>query len=78
MPCTLQMRSRITHKIPSTLTGAETARLAPHNQEGATTLESALLLAAFVLPSYFIIKMLLGLLLSYYQMMTTLNSLPFP
>ena len=75
------MQTRTIDRIPPAKTGAETARLAetpPLNQEGSTTLEFALLLAAFVLPSYFIIKMLLGLLLSYYQMMSTLNSLPFP
>ncbi len=47
-------------------------------QDGATTLEWALLLAAIAIPSYFIITMALETLLGHYRMMTTLNALPFP
>lgn len=48
------------------------------NQDGATTLEWALLMGAIVLPGYFIIKMALAILIAHYQMATTLNALPFP
>ncbi|MBI1337420.1 MAG: hypothetical protein GC164_10710 [Phycisphaera sp.] len=48
------------------------------NDRGATTLEWALLLAAIALPSYFILKLALETLTAHYQMMTTLNNLPFP
>ena len=48
------------------------------DQSGATTLEWALLLAAFALPCYFIFKMALATLIEYYRMMTTLNALPYP
>lgn len=47
-------------------------------QSGATMLEWALLLAAIGLPSYWIIKLALNTLVAHYQMMTTINSLPFP
>lgn len=47
-------------------------------QEGATTLEWALLLAAIGLPSYWLIQLALNVLVGHYQMMTTLNALPFP
>ena len=47
-------------------------------QDGTTTLEWALLLAAIAIPSYVIIVMALETLLGHYRMMTTLNSLPFP
>jgi Flp pilus assembly pilin Flp len=48
------------------------------NESGATTLEWALLLAAVVLPSYFILQTALATVVEYYRMMTTLNALPFP
>ena len=41
-------------------------------------LEWTLLLAAIALPSYWTIKLALATLIGYYQMMTTLNALPFP
>jgi Flp pilus assembly pilin Flp len=45
---------------------------------GATTLEWALLLGAIALPSYYIIQAALTALVAHYQMITTLNALPFP
>ena len=45
---------------------------------GATTLEWTLLLAAIALPSYFIIRLALDALVGHYQMVTTINALPFP
>lgn len=53
------------------------SRKAP-DDEGATTLEWTLLLAAIALPSYFIINLCVNLLVDHYRMMTTLNALPFP
>jgi len=47
-------------------------------QRGATTLEWTLLLAAIALPSYFIIQLALEALVAHYQLVTTVNSLPFP
>ena len=49
-----------------------------HNQDGATTLEWALLLGVIALPSYYIIQAALSALIAHYQMVTTLNALPFP
>ncbi len=48
------------------------------DESAATTLEWALLLAAVALPSYWTIKIALGLLTDHYRMMTTINALPFP
>lgn len=48
------------------------------DERAATTLEWSLLLAAIALPSYFVIRLALDSLVGYYQMMTVLNSLPFP
>jgi hypothetical protein len=48
------------------------------DETGAVTLEWALLLCAIALPSWYIIKMCLVALIGHYQMMTMLNSLPFP
>ena len=47
-------------------------------QAGATTLEWALLLGVIAIPSYYIIQMALNVLVTHYQMITTLNALPFP
>ena len=47
-------------------------------QRGATSLEWTLLLAAIALPSYFIIQLALEALAGHYQLVTTVNSLPFP
>lgn len=48
------------------------------DEQGAMTLEWALLLAAIALPAYVIFIMMLNTLVEYYRMMTTLNALPFP
>ena len=48
------------------------------DQQGATTLEFALLLGAIAIPSYYIIQAALSALVAHYQMITTLNGLPFP
>lgn len=45
---------------------------------GATSLEWALLLAAVAVPTYWLMAMGIDLMIGYYQMMTTLNALPFP
>lgn len=45
---------------------------------GATALEWTLLLAAIALPSYAIIRIGLATLVAHYEMITTLNGLPFP
>ena len=47
-------------------------------QDGGTTLEWALLLAAIAIPSYYIIIVALETLVGHYRMMTVLNGLPFP
>lgn len=46
--------------------------------QGATSLEWALLAAAIVLPAWFVIDAALDILVDHYRMMTTLNALPFP
>jgi len=48
------------------------------NQQGGTTLEWALLLGVIAIPSYYIIQVALSALVAHYQMITTLNALPFP
>mgnify|MGYP005866497143 CR=1 FL=1 len=47
------------------------------DQAGGTTLEWALLVAAFVIPCIWLMKMSLDLLLMHYRMIAFLNSLPF-
>lgn len=54
------------------------ARTLAADQQGATSLEWALILAAIAIPSYYIIIMALETLLGHYRMMTALNALPFP
>ena len=48
------------------------------DQRGANSIEWALLLGAIAIPSYFIIQAALNALVLHYQMVTTLNALPFP
>ena len=48
------------------------------DESGATTLEWAMILAAIALPSWFLMTAALKLLIAHYQMMTMINSLPFP
>ncbi len=45
---------------------------------GATMLEWTLLLAAIALPSFFIIQIGLRAVFGHYQLITTINGLPFP
>ncbi len=45
---------------------------------GATTLETALLLAVIAVPSYYILNACLGMLVDHYKMTTTLLALPLP
>ena len=53
-------------------------RRVARDQQGATTLEWALLLGVIAIPSYAIIQLALSALVAHYQMVTTLNGLPFP
>lgn len=48
------------------------------DENGATTLEWTLLLAAIALPSWLIIRIVLATLVAYYQMSVTLLGLPTP
>lgn len=48
------------------------------DQRGATSLEWALLLGVIAIPSYYLIQAALSALMAHYQMITTLNALPFP
>ncbi len=45
---------------------------------GQMTVEWALVLAAVALPMYFILRMLTGVLVAHFQMVTLLETLPFP
>ncbi len=45
---------------------------------GQATIEWALVLAFIALPMYFIFKVCLNLLVAHYQMVTFLETLPFP
>jgi hypothetical protein len=48
------------------------------DESAATALEWTLLLAAIAIPSYFIIKLALAALIGHYQLITSINALPFP
>ncbi len=48
------------------------------DEQGATTLEYALLLAAIGIPSWYVVQTAIYALIGHYQMMTAINSLPFP
>lgn len=48
------------------------------DEDGATTLEYALLVAVIAIPSATIVFLLLDVLVAYYEMHATLNALPFP
>jgi uncharacterized protein (UPF0333 family) len=48
------------------------------DQRGQATLEWALLLVAVVIPSIFLINLLMNVLSVHYQMVTFLQALPFP
>ena len=59
-------------------TGAIPLRALARDQRGATSLEWALLLGAIAIPSYYLIQAGLEALVAHYEMITTLNALPFP
>lgn len=48
------------------------------DESGATMLEWALLLGVIAIPSYWIVKLGMNVLIGHYQMITTVNGLPFP
>ncbi len=48
------------------------------DQRGANAIEWTLLLGAIAIPSYYIILVALDTLVAHYQLVTTLNALPFP
>lgn len=74
-----------THLASRFIRAAKVMRLRAHrrlrrlmgSEQGATTLEWALLLAGIGLPSYFIMVFLLNILREHYRMITFVNSLPF-
>jgi len=49
-----------------------------HDASGEATLEWALVLAAVALPMYFVFRICLNLLVAHYQMVTFMETLPFP
>ena len=60
-------------------TGAvRTFRKLHADQAGQSTVEWTLVLAAFALPMFWIIKMLVDILVAQYRMVTFLETLPFP
>lgn len=48
------------------------------DQRGQMTLEWALVLAAFALPMFYVIRTCMEILVAHYQMVTFLITLPFP
>jgi hypothetical protein len=48
------------------------------DERGQMTLEWALVLAAFALPMFFVIRTCMEILVAHYQMVTFLITLPFP
>ncbi|MFW6059127.1 MAG: Flp family type IVb pilin [Phycisphaeraceae bacterium] len=48
------------------------------DQQGQTALEWTLLLGVIAIPSYLIVRLGVATLIAHYQMVTTLNGLPFP
>jgi hypothetical protein len=48
------------------------------DDRGQMTLEWALVLAAFALPMFFVIRTCMEILVAHYQMVTFLITLPFP
>jgi hypothetical protein len=53
-------------------------RLLHRDQRGQATIEWVLLLVAVGIPSVFVFRWLLGALAAHYQMVTFLETLPFP
>jgi hypothetical protein len=48
------------------------------DERGQMTIEWALVLAAFALPMFYVIRTCIDLLVAHYQMVTFLITLPFP
>lgn len=48
------------------------------DQRGQMTIEWSLVLAAFALPMFFVIRTCMEILVAHYQMVTFLETLPFP
>jgi Flp pilus assembly protein TadG len=48
------------------------------DESGAATLEMALLAAAVIIPSVYVIDLAMDVIISHYRMITFINSLPFP
>ena len=59
-------------------TEPKTIRRLLTDETASTMLEWALLLAAIALPSYVAIRLALMSIVGHYQMMSAINSLPFP
>jgi hypothetical protein len=53
-------------------------RLLRRDNAGQMTLEWALVLAAFALPMFFVIRVCMNVLVAHFQMVTFLETLPFP
>ena len=53
-------------------------RLLRRDNAGQMTLEWALVLAAFALPMFFVIRICMNVLVAHFQMVTFLETLPFP
>lgn len=47
-------------------------------EDGQATIEWALVMAAFALPMYFVLRLCLAVLVAHYQMVTFLETIPFP
>lgn len=48
------------------------------DEQGTTSLEYVLLIGAIAIPSIYLFDLTVSALVAYYQMMTSLNALPFP
>lgn len=57
---------------------ARRVRAAAGDARGQMTIEWALVLAAVALPMYFVVVLGLNLLVAHFQMVTFLETLPFP
>ena len=57
---------------------AHAARDAHRGQAGQMTIEWALVMAGVALPMYFVIRTCVDLLVAHFQMVTFMQTLPFP
>jgi len=67
-----------TEKTPPDEQAGPTVKAIHDDESGATMFEYALLFGAIALPSYWLIRTALAVLVGHYQMITTINGLPFP